>query len=208
MTFRLVAGGAPRVVVAAGAPRIVVALLTLLVAVSGCAVAAPGRSAVADPGYVSGDGTVTQWDAEGRGEPVSLSGTTYQGDVVELADWRGGVVVVNFWYAACPPCRAEAPDLAAVASEYAEAGVRFLGVNSTDDAGAALAFERTFEVPYPSLDDADGRGVAAMQGAVPLRAVPTTVVLDPQGRIAARVLGRTDSATLGALVEDALGAVE
>ena len=199
MTLRFAAGGATRVVVA---------LLVLAAVVSGCAAAAPAGPAVADPGYVSGDGTVTQWDAGNRGEPVGLSGATYQGEGVDLADWRGHVVVVNFWYAACPPCRAEAPDLAAVATELAEEGVRFLGVNSTDDAGAALAFERTFAVPYQSLDDADGRGVAAMQGAVPLRAVPTTVVLDPQGRIAARVLGRTDSATLGALVEDALGAVE
>ena len=187
-----------------------VALAGVLVAVlgllAGCG--GPGLGSgqgLANPGYVSGDGTVTQWDVENRGEPVRLVGTTYDGTEVDLSGWRGDVVVVNFWYAACPPCRAEAPDLAALAADYAEDGVRFLGVNSTDDAGAALAFERTFEIPYPSLDDAEGRGVAAMQGAVPLRAVPTTVVLDPQGRIAARVLGRAEGSTLRALVQDALG---
>ncbi len=183
----------------------VLVVVAFLGACVGPGLGASGGSGVANPGYVSGDGTVTQWAPDGRGEPVDLVGVTYDGTSVDLAQWRGDVVVVNFWYAACPPCRAEAPDLVAVADEYADRGVRFLGVNSTDDAGAAAAFERTFEVPYASIDDAGGAGVAAMQGAVPLRAVPTTVVIDEQGRIAARVLGRTDRSTLGALVDDALG---
>ena len=196
-------GGTPARARAAGLAGVLAALLVLL---AGCAGLGPGSGpGVANPGYVSGDGTVTQWDVENRGDPVRLVGTTYDGADVDLSGWRGDVVVVNFWYAACPPCRAEAPDLAALAADYAGRGVRFLGVNSTDDAGAALAFERTFEIPYPSLDDAEGRGVAAMQGAVPLRAVPTTVVIDPEGRIAARVLGRAEGSTLRALVQDALG---
>lgn len=183
------------------------AVLAGALVLAGCgagAIGAPSGPDVAGQGYVSGDGTVSRWDAAGRGEPVALAGTTYQGEQVDVAGWRGDVVVVNFWYAACPPCRAEAPDLAAAATDYAERGVRFLGVNSTDDAGTATAFERTFDVPYPSLDDADARGVAAMQGAVPLRAVPTTVVLDRDGRIAARVLGRVQASTLRGLLDDVL----
>ena len=177
----------------------------MLALLAGCAGAGTGGgSAVANPGYVSGDGTVTQWEPANRGEPVELAGPTYQGESVDVASWRGDVVVVNFWYAACPPCRVEAPELAALAADYADSGVRVLGVNSTDDAGAALAFERTFDIRYPSIDDAQGRGVSAMQGAVPLRAVPTTVVLDAEGRIAARVLGRAEGSTLRALVDDTL----
>ncbi len=183
---------------------VVVVVVALVTACAGGGSTPGGGAGVADPGYVSGDGTVTRWDPDERGAPVHLTGSTYEGGTVDVADWRGDVVVVNFWYAACPPCRVEAPDLAALATDYADQGVRVVGVNGTDDAGAALAFERTFAIPYPSIDDAGGHGVAAMQGAVPLRAVPTTVVLDPEGRIAARVLGRAAASTLRGLVDDTL----
>jgi peroxiredoxin len=125
---------------------------------------------------------------------------------VDLATWRGDVVVLNFWYAGCPPCRAEAPDLVALATDYEARGVRLLGVNSRDDAGTAQAFERTFAIPYPSLDDAQSRAVAALQGVVGVRAMPTTVVLDREGRVAARVIGRAEASTLRALVEQELAA--
>lgn len=155
-------------------------------------------------GYVSGDRSVTTWEPGDRRGPVEISGTDYDGGRVDVADWRGDVVVLNTWYAQCPPCRAEAPDLVALADDYADRGVHVLGVNSTDDAGAALAFERTFAVPYPSLHDADGTAIAALQGVVPVQAVPTTVVLDADGRVAARVLGVVDPSTLRAVVDDLL----
>lgn len=155
-------------------------------------------------GYVSGDRSVTTWESGDRRGPVAVSGESYDGEAVDVADWRGDVVVLNTWYAACPPCRAEAPDLVAFAEEYADRGVRVLGINSTDDAGAAQAFERTFAVPYPSLHDAGGAAIAALQGVVPVQAVPTTVVLDREGKVAARVLGVVDPSTLRAVVDDLL----
>ena len=157
-----------------------------------------------DGGYVSGDGTVQTWSEAERNDPVELTGSTYEEEQIDLADWRGDVVVLNFWYAACPPCRAEAPDLAETARDYADDGVHMLGVNHTDDAGTALAFERSFDMPYPSLDDSDAEGVAAMQGVVPLSAMPSTVVLDRDGRVAGRILGQIDLATLHSLIDDTL----
>lgn len=182
------------------------------VAAAACALALAGCATVtggwdedgAETGYVSGDRSVVTWEAGDREGPVEITGTDYAGEQVDLADWRGDVVVLNTWYAACPPCRAEAPDLVAIATDYADAGVHVLGINSTDDPGAALAFERTFEVPYPSLHDADGAAVAALQGIVPIQAVPTTVVLDAEGRVAARVLGVIDPSTVRAVVDDLL----
>lgn len=155
-------------------------------------------------GYVSGDRSVVTWDAPDREGPVEIAGTDFAGEAVDVADWRGDVVVLNTWYASCPPCRAEAPDLVEFADEYADAGVHVLGINSTDDAGAAQAFERTFAVPYPTVHDADGSAIAALQGIVPVQAVPTTVVLDADGKVAARVLGVIDPSTLRTLVDDLL----
>lgn len=182
-------------------------LLMGALALSACAPTntdSPGSDSesISDSGYVSGDGTVTVWGAEKRNEPVELAGETFDEEQVDLSDWRGSIVVLNFWYAACPPCRAEAPDLKEVAEETADQDVKFLGVNSTDEPGTATAFERTFEVPYPSLHDSRSQGVAAMQGKVALQAVPTTVLLDPDGRVAARVIGRVDAATLRSLIKD------
>ncbi|TRW44445.1 TlpA family protein disulfide reductase [Georgenia yuyongxinii] len=181
-----------------------VALLLLGTALALGACAPGGTTQAADSGYVAGDGSFATWAAGERGEAVELTGTTYEGDPVDLAADRGDVVVLNFWYAACPPCRAEAPDLRAIHDDYADAGVRLLGVNPRDDVGTAQAFERTFEIPYPSVHDSDARAVAALEGLVPLQAMPSTVVLDRQGRVAARVLGQFDPGILRGLIDDVL----
>ena len=155
--------------------------------------------------YVAGDGSVTQLAAGSRSEPVELTGTTAEGDPVNLADWRGSVVVLNVWYAACAPCRAEAPDLVALANEFSAGPVKFLGINTRDDAAGAMAFQRTHAIPYASvLDAADGSALLALRGQVPPQAVPTTLVLDAEGRVAARVLGRVDGSTLRGLLDDVL----
>jgi thiol-disulfide isomerase/thioredoxin len=166
-----------------------------------------GRTAatdVANQGYQSGDGSTRQWAVADRSAPVILSGTDFAGTAQDVTAWRGDVVVLNSWYAACPPCRAEAPALVAFANDYAAKGVHVLGINGTDDAGTAQAFQRTFTVPYPSIADTGGHAIAALQGAVPVQAVPTTVVLDRQGRVAARILGLADPSTLRGLVDDVL----
>jgi len=179
-------------------------LVTLLVALGGCAPTGDGTPDSAGAGYQAGDGSWTTWDPAERGEAVAVSATTYDGEDIDLADLRGEVVVLNFWYAACPPCRAEAPDLAAIHHDYHDRGVHLLGVNPRDDAGTAQAFERRFEVPYPSIHDDDARTVAALQGLVPLQAMPTTVVLDAEGRAAGRILGQIDPATLRAMIDETL----
>src|SRR5690606_39914954 len=79
-----------------------------------------------------------------------------------------------------------------------------LGINTEDDAGAAQAFQRTFDVPYPSIEDRTGEVIAGLNGVVPLQAVPTTVILDPEGKVAARVIGQAEGSTLEALVDEVL----
>ena len=185
-------------------PPLVVAALAALLAVGGCSGSSTrtGAADAGNAGYVSGDGSVTTWAVGERGKPVELAGTDFAGTGVDVAAHRGQVVVINTWYAACPPCRAEAPVLVRVANDYVAKGVTVIGLNGTDDAGAAQAFERTFAVPYASIEDRDGRGVAALQGVVPIQAVPTTVLLDRAGRVAARILGRADASTLRGLIDD------
>lgn len=180
-------------------------LLAGALALAGCAGGqAPPTEQSVDQGYQSGDGSTTTWPAGSRQGPVELAGTDFEGQARDVADWRGDVVVLNTWYAACPPCRAEAPDLVAFAQDYADRGVHVLGINSVDAAGAAQPFQKTFSVPYPSLEDTSGAAVASLQGIVAVSAVPTTVVLDREGKVAARVLGLLDASTLRTVVDDLL----
>ena len=155
--------------------------------------------------YIAGDGSVTEYDAATRGEPVQLSGKLFDGTTVDAADFAGQVTVLNFWYAACAPCRLEAPDLQALSEEFA-GKAQFYGVNIRDERATAEAFERNFGVTYPSFQDKDGGILLAMTNYVPPQAVPTTLVLDKKGRVAARILGVADKGTLKALIRDTAAA--
>jgi thiol-disulfide isomerase/thioredoxin len=155
-------------------------------------------------GFISGDGTVSEYPAADRGEPIAFDGTTVDGDEFDSADLAGEVTVVNFWYAGCAPCRVEAPLLQQVSEEVADEGVAFVGVNVRDQAATAASFEDDFGITYPSIVDVnDGGAQFAFAGDVPPAAVPTTIVLDKQGRVAARILGQlTDASILEAIVRD------
>lgn len=147
---------------------------------------------------------ITQLSAQERGEPIELDGEYTTGEAFDLASWRGSPVVLNLWYAACPPCRTEAPALQANYERFHDEGVQFLGLNVRDGAAAADAFSKTFDLTFPSMLDTEGRGVMALNSILPPQAVPSTVILDTQGRPAARVVGAVSDSTLTALLTDVL----
>jgi thiol-disulfide isomerase/thioredoxin len=118
----------------------------------------------------------------------ALSGTTLDGERLDVADYRGTVVVLNFWASWCPPCRAEAANLIEVAEATKDEGVQFLGVNVKNAKEEALAFERKQGVPYPSLHDQPGVLLTRFRALVP-QVPPTTLLLDREGRIAGRFIG-------------------
>ncbi|OEI68523.1 TlpA family protein disulfide reductase [Curtobacterium sp. ER1/6] len=156
--------------------------------------------------YISGTGAVTEVAVDERADPVDFTTKDTNGDTVSAKALRGKVVVLNFWYAGCPPCRAEAKYLNQVRDEHADDDVAFVGVNVRDEEGTAAAFERTFGVDYPTVLDArDGTVQLALSGQIAPNAVPATIVLDKQGRVAARVLGAIDGKSiLDTLVTDEL----
>lgn len=159
--------------------------------------------------YIAGDGTVTEIATADRKDPVSFSGTTESGDSFDSADHTGEVLVVNFWYAACAPCRAEAPDLQSLNEKF-DGEATFVGVNVRDQAATAESFEKTYGVTYPAIIDA-GSGAAqlAFAGSIPPNAVPTTLVLDKQHRVAARILGQLDGTSiLSTLIADTVAEAE
>jgi peroxiredoxin len=153
--------------------------------------------------FIEGDGSYVQWKADERKEPVEFSGTTVDGDTVDLADYRGKVVVLNTWFAGCAPCRSEAPDLEAVWQQYSGRNVQFLGINTYDTADVAASFQRSHSITFPSILDAkSGAAMLALRTYSP-QATPTTLVLDPEGRVAARVSGIVSTSTLTGMLDDA-----
>lgn len=192
--------------IALAAPTVAVAAALLL---SGCtssdALANQYRSG-SGQNYIAGDGSVSEYAEADRGAPVTFSGTLADGTAVSSKDYVGKVLVVNFWYAGCPPCRVEAPDLEALSQKYAAQGVSFLGVNLYDSASTAASFEEDKGVTYPSVLDRDtGSVLLAFSKTVPPKATPTTLVIDKQGRVAARILGAIPGRSiLDTLISDAV----
>lgn len=133
----------------------------------------------------------------------TIDGKTVDGQMLDLADLRGHVVVLNVWGSWCAPCRAEAPDLAAISKETEPRGVRFVGLDVRDNTAAARAFARRYRITYPSFDDQNGLVLAQFTGIIPVSAVPSTLVVDKSGVIRARVVGRVDGRTLRGLIADA-----
>ncbi len=142
----------------------------------------------------------TFWAPAARQLAPDVSGPALGGGRLRLASLRGRVVVVNFWASWCAPCRGEAPALAALSQECRPLGVRFVGVDDRDDRFAAQAFERNFGIDYPSLSDPGSEIVLAFRGAVRPQAIPSTLVIDRQGRIAAEIVGASTYSRLKALL--------
>jgi len=135
----------------------------------------------------------------------AVSGTTVAGQRLNLDTYRGKTIVLNFWGSWCDPCRSEAPALGTLARQLQPDGVRFVGVDIRDEPDAALAFMQNFNVSYPSLNDPNDQIALEFQSTVPPAAIPTTLIIDRSGRIAARIVGASTYAELKDLVAKVAG---
>jgi thiol-disulfide isomerase/thioredoxin len=139
--------------------------------------------------FVAGSYSTTVYQPGARPAAPQVTGTTLSGTRFVLSADRGAVVVLNFWGSWCTPCREEAPALGQLARNFAADGVRFVGVDIRDNPASAEAFMRTFRIGYPSLNDPNDAIALDFSGTVPPAGIPTTLVIDRSGRIAARIVG-------------------
>lgn len=179
------------------------AIAGFLLATSGCAndsLAEQFRSGD-NKNYIAGDGTVTEFAIGSRPKAASWSGVTESGEQISSEQLTGVITIMNFWYAGCAPCRIEMPELIELQDEFLSDGVQFIGVNVRDSAETSLAFARKINMNFPSVMDAKtGSVVLGFTGVVTPQAVPTTLVIDAEGNVSARVLGRIDKSILKALI--------
>jgi peroxiredoxin len=134
-----------------------------------------------------------------------VSGTTVTGAHLSLSSYRGDTIVLNFWGSWCSPCRAEAPALATLARQLQPKHVQFVGVDIQDEPDSAKAFMQSFNVGYPSLSDPDDQIALDFHSTVPPAAIPTTLVIDRDGRIAARIFGPATYKELKSVVDQVAG---
>jgi len=183
--------------------RAVAAVSAVLLAATLTACSSGEVGSSGDQGFVSGRGIITTLPAAEREAPGEVAGETLDGEPIALSDFAGQVVVVNVWGSWCAPCRAEAPMLAEAARDLADDDVAFLGIDSRDPSrSAAQAFVRRFDLPYPSIYDQQGETLLAFRGTLNPNAIPSTVIIDREGRVAASVLGEITRTTLYDLVEE------
>lgn len=169
-------------------------------ALAGC-----GHGATAEGGegsFVGSGGGVTIVPIDERKPAPDVSGTTLGGKHLSLSQFTGQVVVLNVWGSWCPPCRKEAPDLAK-ASRATKDIAQFVGITVKDyDPAPAKAFVRSFDIPYPSLYDPDGAQLVKFQGILPATGIPCTLIIDPKGRAAVRILSTISEHSLVQMIKD------
>jgi thiol-disulfide isomerase/thioredoxin len=181
--------------------RILPALLGVcaLLLVSGCGAGSP--SGESGTSFVAGDGSIVLLDPAERVPAPILTGVTLAGEDLSSEDFAGDVVVVNVWASWCAPCRSEAPTLERLSQEFSDQGVVFIGLNTRDSDTSARSFVERFGLGYPNVIDRDGLLQLGFRDSLPPRAIPSTLVIDRSGRVAARVLGAASESSLRGVIE-------
>ena len=107
------------------------------------------------------------------------------GNQYRLSDYRGQVVIINFWATWCPPCRAEMPSMQRAWQQLEKEGILMLGINVGEDEDTIFQFTANYPVEFPLLMDQDSRVINQW----PVRGLPTTFVMSPEGKITYRAIG-------------------
>lgn len=171
--------------------KIALALATTLL-LSGCS---NGGASKAEESFIAGSGAVTTIKSGSRIAAPEISGMTLNG--TNFTFTQGKIAVVNVWASWCSPCRAEEPTLAALSRKYSD--VQFIGILTRDNPVNAEAFSRKRGTPYPTL--IDDSILVGFSKSLPANAIPTTVIIDRSGKVAARISGGVTVASLSDLID-------
>jgi thiol-disulfide isomerase/thioredoxin len=171
-------------------------ILASIILLSGCS---NGGASKAQESFIAVSVAVTKIAQSDRIAAPTISGMTLNG--TQFALTQGKVAVVNVWASWCSPCRAEEPTLSALAKKYVD--VQFVGILTRDNPVNAEAFTRTRKTPYPTL--IDDSILIGFRKSLPANAIPTTVVLDKNGKVAARISGSVTVASLSQLIDEVSG---
>ncbi len=154
-----------------------------------------GGSSIDESSYVAGDGVVTFVKISDRNVAPKISGRSTTGESVMIAP--GKVALINVWASWCSPCRAEAPILEELAKKYPD--VEFVGLLTRDSIDSANAFIRRFGITFPTISD--DQILLGFRKSLPVAAIPTTFLIDKQGKVAARISGEVTFSSVSKLID-------
>jgi peroxiredoxin len=167
---------------------LIVAVFAAVVGAAGCSTGSDAVATGTEFNFVSPGGeTDLTYEGDERQRIPEMRGESLmeEGQQITLSSFKGDVVVINLWGAWCPPCRVEAPQLQKVWETYGDKGVQVLGIDFRDyDRQQPADFMRDTGLTYPSIYDPSGRSLLPLKG-YPKAAVPSTIVLDKEHRVAA-----------------------
>ncbi|NED81190.1 TlpA family protein disulfide reductase [Streptomyces sp. SID11233] len=156
-----------------------------------------------DTNFVTGNSGISTAAKGERADAPKLDGKSLDGKQLDLADYKGKIVVLNAWGSWCAPCRLEAKYFTKVAKATEDQGVQFVGVNTRDpETAQAVSFEKDFGVTYPSFYDPTGKLLLRFpKGTFKLQSIPSTVIIDRDGKLAARYVGPLDDTQLRKMLD-------
>jgi thiol-disulfide isomerase/thioredoxin len=176
--------------------------VALVLTASGCA-SLHGLHGTNDQGVVVGGGGYHEIPVSQRGDPLTLTGRDLDGRSISLQTLRGKPTVVNVWGSWCASCHQEEPYLAAAAKKLGSRA-NFVGIDSRDSGTAqAKAYNQRYGISWPSFFSPGGEALLSFTGVITPNSIPSTIVLDAQGRAAAAIIGAVPSTlTLVQIVQD------
>jgi peroxiredoxin len=186
--------------------RLLLPLLAGLLVLTGCSTGEGTAVDVNNGGEFRFEAGTPQGEviaADDRATAPEFSGTLLDGTEFSSDELAGDVAVLNFWGSWCGPCRVETPEFQEVYADVRDRGVQFLGLNVKDDQQLARAFLKRHDIQFPSLYDPKGEVALAFRD-YPANAIPSTIVLDRQGRVAAVYTAEVSQADLRQVIDRVL----
>ncbi|MFJ4711391.1 TlpA family protein disulfide reductase [Streptomyces sp. NPDC088785] len=183
------------------------AKLTVGAAVAALVLTACGNGGTSGGGgntnFVTSTGGISTVAKDERHDAPTLTGEDLTGKPLSTDDYKGKVLVINIWGSWCSPCRLEAKYFAKVAEQTRGKDVQFIGINTRDPKqGSAIAFEKDFGITYPSFYDPAGKLLLKYErGTLNPQGIPNTLVVDRDGKLAARSLKALNEKSLHEMID-------
>ena len=177
-------------------------LLIISLIITSCATPVSIISSDSESGFVSGDGTSVFLKKADRKSAPELENVEFLSSEINLKSLKDKVVLINVWGSWCSPCRKEAPELEELYLKNKANNVEFIGINIRDSKISANRFIKNFSITYPNIYDRDGKLLLGYKDSLPANAIPSTILIDKNGLVAARQLGPIDKSLIQGFISE------
>ncbi|MFM1826024.1 MAG: hypothetical protein RLZZ37_659 [Actinomycetota bacterium] len=177
-------------------------LLIISLLITSCATPVSNISSDSESGFVSGNGTSVFLNKTERKPAPELKDVEFLSSEINLNSLKNKVVLINVWGSWCSPCRKEAAELEELYLKNKANNVEFIGINIRDSKISANKFIENFSITYPNIFDRDGKLLLGYKDSLPPNSIPSTILIDKNGLVAARQLGPIDKSLIQGFISE------